>query len=68
MLFFLFHKFVLVPMLYVNLLLNFKLMMYSRWESAWNPEKWNETTSQTGIQFTLLYGLLDSSRLESNLN
>ena len=54
MLFFLFHKFVLVPMLYVNLLLNFKLMMYSRWESAWNPEKWNETTSQTGIQFTLL--------------
>ena len=55
-------------MFYVNLLLNFKLMMYSRWESAWNPEKWNETTSQTGILFTLLYGLLDSSRLESNLN
>ena len=29
--------------------------MCSRWESTWNPEKWNETTSQTG---TSLHGLL----------
>ena len=29
------------------------LIMCSRWKSTWNLEKWNETTSQTGIQLTL---------------
>ena len=41
------------------------VIMCSRWKSAWNTEKWNETTSQTGIQFTFyilhyIYGLLEN--------